>query len=387
MEEATTQHSTVSEAAPDPGGSGAACCLNCGAALSGPFCAKCGQRGEGLRLPLHRFARESFVELFGVDGRIWRTLGILLFLPGRLTANYVAGKRGQYVRPVRVYLAASLAFFFVVTLIDPVGRVRPAYFISDLPSEGTLHPVPVTERLATVTYELQTTQTYKARYQARLDSLPTPAIIGFISSLDSLELALSVERAQLAEAPGDSIVEPQVHTTTAHLISTSAPVSQVDVRLPAWLPQSPAVRRVQQAQTVPELMAAAQELARSTIKRVATMMFIMVPIFAAMLKLLYIRRDWYYAEHLVFALHVHAFMFVILGICITWATLAPPGSSGWVLGTLLTLIPVYFLIAQRIVYRQGLIKGLMKAAIAWWFYTTLLSLGVFAALAVAAAWG
>ena len=99
-------------------------CLNCGEDLPGTYCPTCGQKDQPLRQPVRRFVLEAFGEYFGLDGRVWPTMRALLFRPGRLTQAYVLGRRQQYVRPLRIYITASVTFFFLLALIDPLGQLR-----------------------------------------------------------------------------------------------------------------------------------------------------------------------------------------------------------------------------------------------------------------------
>lgn len=76
-------------------------CRNYAVVVSGNFCAACGQ--ETL---LHvASAREFLHELIGhyiaLEGKLWKTLGLLLLRPGMLTAEYIAGRRARYVQPLR----------------------------------------------------------------------------------------------------------------------------------------------------------------------------------------------------------------------------------------------------------------------------------------------
>ena len=88
-------------------------CLNCGAALSGPFCSQCGQR----LVPPHPTTKELvgdvYDELVGWDGKFARTIRLLLTRPGELTRAAVEGQRTRYVRPVKLYLSCSVLFFLI----------------------------------------------------------------------------------------------------------------------------------------------------------------------------------------------------------------------------------------------------------------------------------
>ena len=110
-------HTTVPTATPAPDAlpEPPSACANCGAALAGRYCSACGQKDQPLRQPIHRVAIDTATEVLGIDGRLWRTLGRLV-LPGRLTRDYLDGRRARYVRPLRLYLLATLLIFFLVTV-------------------------------------------------------------------------------------------------------------------------------------------------------------------------------------------------------------------------------------------------------------------------------
>jgi hypothetical protein len=86
-------------------------CDNCGAAVSGRYCAACGQRLEAPVQSLWHFVREATEDLTHTDSRLWRTLGALLCRPGYLTREFLAGRRARYLPPVRLYLVISVVFF------------------------------------------------------------------------------------------------------------------------------------------------------------------------------------------------------------------------------------------------------------------------------------
>lgn len=90
-------------------------CLNCGAPINDTFCARCGQRADDLKRPVWSLLGQVVRETFEVDGRALRTLKMLFLHPGKLTAEYLAGRRVHYTSPLRLYLAFSLLFFLVMT--------------------------------------------------------------------------------------------------------------------------------------------------------------------------------------------------------------------------------------------------------------------------------
>jgi hypothetical protein len=118
-------------------------CKNCDATLDGPYCPACGQRDVDLERPFLELASEILKETFDVDGRAWRTLKTLFAQPGRLTSEFLAGKRKTYTPPLRLYIFISVSFFIIMAwvagrglLLDPAQTLeadaaRQANFMSD----------------------------------------------------------------------------------------------------------------------------------------------------------------------------------------------------------------------------------------------------------------
>jgi uncharacterized protein DUF3667 len=119
------------------GGSGdaGAACLNCGAALTGAFCAACGQSAH-----VHR----SFVSVghdilhgaFHFDTKLWRTLPELAFRPGRLTRRYIDGERAKFISPMALYL---LSVFLMYAVFSFTGGVAPTIGAEDIPGVSSFN--------------------------------------------------------------------------------------------------------------------------------------------------------------------------------------------------------------------------------------------------------
>jgi hypothetical protein len=91
-------------------------CKNCLAPLLGRYCGNCGQ-AAGLHVPSTKELLHELLE--GVthsDSRLWRTLVCLWFKPGKLTLEFVAGRRISYLPPFRLYLVLSVIFFLIAPL-------------------------------------------------------------------------------------------------------------------------------------------------------------------------------------------------------------------------------------------------------------------------------
>src|ERR1700759_675208 len=90
---------TVEPEAGEHGDHGPGNCLNCGAALEGPYCHDCGQPGH-IHRSLAAFWHDLAHGVLHFEGKIWRTLPLLAWRPGALTRRYVEGGGGRFVSPV-----------------------------------------------------------------------------------------------------------------------------------------------------------------------------------------------------------------------------------------------------------------------------------------------
>ena len=88
-------------------------CLNCGTTLSGQYCGSCGQRSGSRLISIWELFRDAFGDLLELDSRLWRTLVPLIVRPGRLTRDYLEGRRVRFMPPFRTYLVLSLIFFLL----------------------------------------------------------------------------------------------------------------------------------------------------------------------------------------------------------------------------------------------------------------------------------
>jgi hypothetical protein len=123
-------------------------CPNCGAAVSGKFCPECGQETTLHVASAREFLHEFIGHYVALEGKLWKTLALLLFRPGKLTAEYIAGRRARYVQPLRLYLTLSILFFALlkygptelIKAQPPAGAAPGSAAVSDQrPSDDTPH--------------------------------------------------------------------------------------------------------------------------------------------------------------------------------------------------------------------------------------------------------
>lgn len=96
-------------------------CLNCGAAITGPYCSQCGQKAH-LHRTLAAFGHDLMHGVLHLDGKLWRTLPLLFFKPGEITRRYIEGERAKFVSPMAMFL---FSVFMMFAVFQAVGLTTP----------------------------------------------------------------------------------------------------------------------------------------------------------------------------------------------------------------------------------------------------------------------
>ncbi|MFC7536488.1 DUF3667 domain-containing protein [Sphingomonas sp. GCM10030256] len=94
-------------------------CLNCGTDLVGDYCHACGQRGHVHR-SLSAFGHDLLHGVFHFEGKIWRTLPMLVWRPGDLTRRYIEVERASFVSPIALFLFSVFLMFAVLSATGSV---------------------------------------------------------------------------------------------------------------------------------------------------------------------------------------------------------------------------------------------------------------------------
>ena len=118
---------------------------------------------------------------------------------------------------------------------------------------------------------------------------------------------------------------------------------------------------------------AVRRLITQSVRNLPKVMFVLLPLYAFLLKLVYIRRKRFYVEHFVFALHLHAFAFLIfVGVMLT--------RSAWVGGLISVVVAFYTFFAMKRVYRQGYAMTFLKWSLLGLLYYVFVAVGMVFAL-------
>lgn len=318
-------------------------CLNCSVPLTGQYCANCGQRARGRLISIGELVRDAVGDLFELDSRLWRTLIPLTVRPGKLTREYLMGRRARFMPPFRTYLVLSVVFFLV------------AFFETKVQLGILYEP-------GSTTTELSPESAAQVPKEVR-DELAAEGII----------IGTPGEDAGQAENP------PAAGETEGGL-NIDCDIDDFDnVEMPPWLATRLTPERVTEAC---ERITAdnARTFLRQLLDNVPVALFVLLPLMALVLKVLYPLSKRYYAEHLLFVLHFHAFFFLIMTVEILFSRLAtlmrlPDTADNLAIFGVSLYVPVYLYKAMRRVYEQGRAITILKflfLALAYLFGLTLM---------------
>jgi len=323
-------------------------CLNCGTTLSGQYCGNCGQRARSRLISIWELLREAFGDLLELDSRLWLTLIPLTIRPGKLTRDYLEGRRARYMPPFRTYLVLSI-IFFLVAFFDPKDEFSILFDAEPDTSADTGAEAGNAEDIRDeVMRQLDEDGVVSAGQ--REDSLPAD-VLPRPDSANEPEVPADGTKAGAEDGDGIRIRLNDGDTTASDDCDT---IETDD--WPGWLASRLTPERLKVA--CERITADNGKIFLSKLlDNVPAALIALLPLMALILKVLYPLSKRYYVEHVLFVVHIHAFVFLILSLQILFTRFASLVSLPDRISTITTVavslyIPVYFFKAMRHVYEQ-----------------------------------
>ncbi len=363
-------------------------CENCHAPLHGEYCHDCGQSVHNPVRHAGHALEEVFESFWHLDGRVFRTLRDLMF-PGRVVLNYLAGHRVRYIPPLRMFVILSVLTFFIGKLTLHVGDGPVVVDVNDTGIRQSQTVAEVEQRRDQLLAELAT---------ARKDASGSP-IPGVDATLIAAEVKIRgeadnriVELREAARARGETLADTAPATPVPSGGSLFSSKSerwdpgknrvQID-----WLPgfaNGWLTHRMEIANDNVRRMDGRGDLYfQAFMKSLPSALFVLVPVFALLLKLAYLFKRRLYLEHMVVALYSHCFLLLALTGTFLLSGLAGAASGmlGWLgpvsmlgVAALVIWMPIYLLLTQKRVYQQGWPMTLLKYLVIGNIYFFLLTL-------------
>jgi hypothetical protein len=280
-------------------------CENCGTLLHGHWCSQCGQPAIDYRRSFGHVIGDVLDSFLNWDSKIIATIGYLLIKPWRLTNEFLAGHRVRYLNPLRLYLLASVLFFFVVN-----------YAVRRVETNSDFEPIVLND---------ETQFTPNDVHEPKPDATPP---------IDKTDENDNDEQPPL-------IIGRDSRNPTA---------------FEEWFKQ-----KIEEK--IGRHGSKGRFFLRSLMENLPYMMLASIPLFAFVLKMLYVFRRIFYIDHLIYALHIHSFAYVVtlviwgvgLGLSRAYPSLLP-----LVLFLLITTAVIQIFLSIRKVYRQGWITTIFK---------------------------
>ncbi|MEO6610530.1 MAG: DUF3667 domain-containing protein [Chitinophagaceae bacterium] len=328
-------------------------CLNCGTIVEGRYCQHCGQENVVPKETFWHMVTHFFYDITHFDSNFFHTIHHLILKPGFLSKEYTAGRRTSYLHPVRMYVFTSAIFFL---LFFSVFSVR---------NGGELDPEKPWDVQKRAEYLITLQNKLKNDSALNKDSA-NQLLLEKIAQLKDTSRPFTFHDMQEAEGgkKGLSInFSNRDYRSFAEYDSVEKTLSpgQRD----GWLLRQfvrVGINLNNKYRDNPQ--EATRKIAEGFVHRLPYLLFISLPLFAFILRLVYIRRkQFYFADHGVFTIHLYVFSFIVLMLVFGSDKLQDYTHWGFLdtlQGFLFLGLGVYLYIGMRNFYRQGWFKTFLK---------------------------
>jgi hypothetical protein len=321
-------------------------CLNCGTQLRGSFCHRCGQKDIPKRQGVGELFGNFISSFWNYEGKFIQTTRFLITSPGFLATEYNAGRRERYFHPARMYVFISFVFFLI-------------YF--SLPDENDMADLKMDkEDIEDMREDMK---------QFGLDTLDQ-----WKGLSDSLVIAYAPAISDSLSLRGDNNVSFSYDDYKTIAEYDSIQLTKDPDDRDGWLVRKLQTRALELNQRYKgkqsQFMTDFGQMMKDNFSKVA---FWLLPFFALLLKLLYVRRDFYYSEHLVLTIYYYNFFFLAGSVMMLVGLVPGIDFVNTILGF---WVYIYFLYAMKHMYRQGWGKTILKFFIFSMLFSVLMSVGL-----------
>jgi Protein of unknown function (DUF3667) len=391
-------------------------CGNCGTELLGETCYQCGQPTKGLVRHFSSIMGDFLDTVLNIDSRVFRTIGPLIFKPGYLTQEYFSGRRIRFVSPVRL-------FFFLAVLTFLLAQIS-------LPENITAEDGNSADEMVQINDGTHGRMS-NAKTVAEVEKIRAEALAGLNEAEKEIEgvpmIGMAMQQSkELVNRQADKRIAELKKLNPAAEKNTSAPVVAESNNKDSaeeeasgtisfngkplqwhaekkpmnvdWLPTSVnqwfnslAERASNNGKKISKDPAV---IIKAVLSALPMTLFLMLPIFALLLKIMFVFKRRLYMEHLIVALHSHAFLMLSILFLIALNDAASwVGEASWLnfpIGISIALLwiwmPIYLFLMQKRVYQQGWIMTFIKYFVIGNLHIILLTMAITATLIIKLIW-
>lgn len=326
-------------------------CLNCGQKLflQENYCPNCGQLNDNRRQNIWTLIGDGFANYFNVDSKVYRSIFPLLFRPGFLTLEFIAGKRKKYLPPARMYFTVSIIYFLFLSLsgyfkdtknknksfaqvLDEIEQGQNQDFLDSTIRITTTEPAPIVQQ--------------KINESSSKDTLVLDTLMldGKAIPIDSL--------IQNANSPSNKIGEDfQIINIPDRFRKLPT-----DMALDSMGWKKNLITRTFFEQLIRIYDTETEDFKRFVFSKAPILLFLLIPLIGLVLMLFYLRRNFTYLEHLIFAFHTQTVFFLVLLVYDIILYFFETKT----LSELILVFGLYLILALKKVYQQNWLKTFFK---------------------------
>ncbi|WP_300598682.1 DUF3667 domain-containing protein [Niabella sp.] len=339
-------------------------CLNCGHTVEDHFCSHCGQENIEPRQPFHYLFTHFFEDLTHYDGQVWKTFRFLLFYPGRLTREFLMGRRMRYVPPVRLYIFMSFIAFLLPALLFPSHELK----LPELTAAQKEQQIKILE---------EEKATFAAAAQKPGSNISSKEVEKNNKSIDREIKAVREDGDFLRVLYGDK--RAGIHTT--------AQLDSLQKTLPVkeqynWLEYKLVKKDLELEEQGIHGPEAIKKVNESVFHNLPKALFLYMPLFAFWLWLFHGKKKWWYFDHGIFTLHYFSLLLTLITILYLvtfiggWLGNAGETVRDWLIFLAIAYGFFYFFRSHSKVYQERKLKSRLKGI--FLFFLNIVFMAVFA---------
>lgn len=371
-------------------------CLNCNFPLrpEDNFCPNCGQENNVRNVPARYLIVELFEGFYSFDTKLWNTIKASIIKPGRITLNYLEGKRARYVPPLKFYLFISFVFFLLL------GKLSD----NAIDSSKINGNVSINEDIGAMNISLNELLGKQKNYSST-DSNDVNSLEFEFKSKDSLLMTIKslqtahdtiLNKLLLADdIDTNSITRENLRKAIALIPENNAALDSIKPKFgifgkvsfdtkEEYFKFKSDVQNYNNSQLDSVLLSKGEnvnwfnrqmlkkmavydfkskdsikQITQAILKSISLTMFIMMPLTAILLLLIFYRKKYYY-EHLIFTIHIHTIFFIVFSLILTIQIYISESFGGKLWGWSFLLCMIYLIISLRNNYKQSWGKTIAK---------------------------
>jgi hypothetical protein len=331
-------------------------CLNCGTKLQDVFCHHCGQKDIPARQTLGELWTNFISSFWSYEGKFFQTTKYIITRPGFLAMEYNQGKRESYYHPARMYVFISFVFFllfFSLPDVEPEEKEEEKVSDNIKPWIANLDSAEVKKELEKEGIIIN---------EATLDSA--------FQALDSIAGATGKNKFKGNKNLNFSLSKAEFKTKEAY---DSAQLAKPESERAGWFMRNITLKTIELNNRYADNGEKFKEDFKQAFNdNFSKVLFWLLPFFALLLKLLYIRHDYFYSEHLVFSIYNYNFFYLagslqMLADQVSWLNWLATIIGFWIF--------FYLLFGMKRMYLQSWGKTILKFCLFIFLFSILMGIG------------